>query len=155
VDRDDVDAFFAARAKSLDAVPDWRTGNRAGEQRSSIPVAVGGAQSPVSLEMTVRLSDPEYLMALLLVSKKVICRLCTATGHFDRVLGEVIDSSHFHAWSDNRPTGPNLPKHLRNCVTLPSEIVGRAGAFAWFLNETGIASPPWVANGWPRVEAFL
>lgn len=155
MDRDQVDFFIAAVPKSLDATPDWRIGNRVGERRASIPVAVAGAQSPVSLEMTVRLDDPNYLMALLLVSKRVICRLCTATGHYDRALGEIIDASHFHSWPSNRPLGLALPKKLKNYVTLPPEAEGRTAALAWFFAQNGIDSPDWIANGWPQVEAFL
>jgi len=153
--RDDVDAFIRNPLKSLDAQPDWRDGNRAGEKRCSIPVSVDGSFSPVSLEMTVRLADLGYLMALLLVSRRVVCRLCTATEHFDRELGQMVEDSHFHSWSANRPGGQTLPKQLRRCVLVPDGIVGRDASFAWFLNQNGIASPPWIPGGWPASGTFL
>lgn len=118
----EVDAFIAARPKSLDADPEWRDGNRIGEKRCSIPVAVAGSQSPISLEMTVRLSDPEFLMALLLVKRKVICRLCMTTGHFDRETGKEIEGSHFHSWQANRPAGQTLPRKLRHGAPVPERV---------------------------------
>jgi hypothetical protein len=155
VTADEVDGFMAAASKSLDAEPEWRDGNRVGEKRCSIPVAVDGSQSPVSLEMTVRMAEPDYLMALLLVSKRVICRLCTTTGHFDRELGEIVDDSHFHSWAANRPAGQALPKRLKRYVRLPDGVANKDAALAWFLNENRIDSPSWMPGSWPLRGTLL
>lgn len=151
----EVDAFVATEGKTLDALPEWRDGNRAGEKRCSLPIAVDGVQSPVTLELTIRLNEPEYLMALFLTSKRVICRLCMTTGHFDRETGEEIEGSHVHSWEANRPSTNTLPKKLKHGAALPREIGGRDAALAWFLRQNGIVSPAWLPGGWPREGGLL
>jgi len=152
---DDVDQFIRSGRRGLPAAPQWRDGNRAGERRASLDVALDGIVSPVSLEMTIRLNDPQYLMALLLCSRSVICRLCMTTGHRDRRTGAITNSPHFHSWEANRGGSKSIPKTLNNLEVVPAWVAGRDKAFAWFLERNGIDSPRWLPVPWPHDEGFI
>lgn len=152
---DEVDTFFATGVRTLPAAPEWRGGNRLGERRTSLALAKNGIIGPISVEVTIRLSEPDYLMALMLASTHVICRLCMTTGHRDRLTGELITSAHFHGWEANRAGRKTIPKNLSAVELVPSAVVGRDDAFAWFLDRTGVQHPTWIPVPWPvREELF-
>lgn len=150
----DIDAFMAARPKTLPAEPDWRIiTSRAGERRCYLPITVDGVISNLTLEMTVNLRDDSYLVINLL-APSCISRLCLATEHFDRARGELVEAPHWHSWRDNRPKGKRLPKELLHAEGLAGKIVGREDAFAWFLKQIGVDFPPWSLT-WPPKDVML
>lgn len=151
-----VDAYLAGGDLTLPASPEWREGNRAGERRCSLPVALNGSVGTMSLEITVKLTDPAYLMVLLLApGGKVVCRLCMTTGHRDRATGDVINEAHFHSWEANRRPGKAIPKQLVKAELVPPEIRSRDDAFTWFLTRTNISIPPWCPMAWPHGQGLL
>lgn len=152
---DEVDHFFAFGTRSLPAEPEWRHGNRAGERRSTLAVAVNGVVSPVTVELTVKLNEPEYLMVLMMVIKTPICRLCMTTGHRDRLSGRQINAAHFHGWEANRDGRKTIPKKLDAVEIVPASATGRDAALAWFINRTGIQIPDWMPAPWPSREGML
>lgn len=149
----DVDAFFASDTKTLPARPEWRDGNRDGERRAALPIAVGGVVSLFQLAMTVRLQEPEYLM-LAIGGGRQVCRLCATTSHRDRRTGELIDSSHFHSWEANRPAHGGIPKRLYSCEAIPLAIVGRDAAFHW-LARVRESAPDWMPIIWPLRQSLF
>jgi len=146
---------MAASHKTLPAAPEWKSGNRIGERRASLTIAVNGRLSDFSIMLIVRLVDSAYLIALILAGDRCISRLCMGAGHFDRATLTFCSEPHFHAWSANRPKGPALPKELRNYVVLPREAWSRDGGFAWFLEQNGIESPAWMPPQWPENQGFV
>lgn len=150
VNANEVDQFLRDGRRSLLAAPEWRIGNRTGERRSTLPVSHNSSSSTVTLEITVRLLDPDYLMMLLLADRSVFCRLCMTTGHMDRLTKREIDQAHFHSWEANRGTHRNIPKALNNLEIVPNNIMGRDAAFIWFLQRNNIESPSWLPPAWPH-----
>ncbi|HUD91234.1 hypothetical protein [Sphingobium sp.] len=148
---EEIEAFFSDRAKRLPASPVWRDhSSRVGEQKARLPIEANGVVSQIELEMTLKFSDPDYLVAVL-IAPPCIARMCIGVEaeHNNRVTGEAIEGPHFHDWSMNR----HLPKReafsLPYCIPLPSEIVGKDAAFSWFLSRVGIESPDWLPVKWP------
>jgi hypothetical protein len=146
--RDEVDAFLRSPGKTLPAAPAWRMENRDVERRTGLSVALDGTVTSVKLNITIRLNDPSYLM-LGLSAPPQICRLCLTTGHRDRVTKTISYDAHFHSWEANRPKGLYLPKRLEHQEPLPSHLVGRDDAFAWFLSRHMIDFPSWLPVTWP------
>lgn len=150
----DIDAFLAARPKTLPAEPEWRMiTQRVGERRCYLPIAVSGVISNLTLEMTVNLRDDTYLVINLL-APTCISRLCLSKEHFDRARGEMVEAPHWHCWADNRPQGKRLPRELPHAEGLTGKIASRDDAFAWFLKQIGIESPPWPLD-WPAKDVML
>ena len=147
---DEVDRFLQYGRRTLPASPDWRVGNRTGERRSSLPVSLDGRSTPVTLEITVRLLEPDYLMLLLLADRSVFCRLCMTTGHMDRAGKQLVNQAHFHSWEANRGRLKNIPKKLNQIEIVPPDIARRDDAFSWFLQRNGIESPSWFPPAWPH-----
>ena len=152
---DEVDAFFRDGVRTLPAAPSWRDGNRGGEKRASLPIASDGAISRVTLEVTIRLAEPEYLMMLLLCQKAVICRLCMTTGHWDRRSKTLTNQAHFHSWQANRGSRTTIPTNLNRLEIVPDDVSGRDSAFVWFLARNGLTSPPWSGAIWPIGQGML
>lgn len=145
---------MVARPKTLPAEPEWRTlTSRAGERRCYLPVAVEGAISNVTLEITVNIRDDTYLVINLL-APSCVSRLCLSTEHFDRARGKLVEAPHWHAWKDNRPKGQRLPKELPHATGLAGEIFGRDDALAWFLKQIGVESPSWQI-AWPAKDVMF
>lgn len=152
--KDEVDAFYAARRRALTAVPAWQDGNRLGERRTQLPVEVNGVISTVSLQMTVRLQDPAYLMIALAAGRQ-FCRLCMTTGHRDRATGHAVKAAHCHSWESNRPKGLKIPRELGAHELVPAEIKDKTEAFTWFLQRNGIDFPGWGPPVWPLRQGLL
>ncbi|RSU58037.1 hypothetical protein [Sphingobium yanoikuyae] len=104
----------------------------------------------MTLEVTVRLLDPDYLMMLLLADRSVFCRLCMTTGHMDRAAKKLVNQAHFHSWEANRGGSKKIPKKLSQVEIVPSDILNRNDAFIWFLHRNGIESPSWFPPDWPH-----
>lgn len=149
----EVDSFFAAARRTIPASPEWRDGNRTGERRASLPVAVDGAISRIELVVTVKLNEPAYLMVGLVAGRQC-CRLCMTTGHRDRRTGDTITESHFHSWEANR-SGNVIPKVLHSAERLPPAVRGKDTAFAWFLTRTRIDHPRWLPVAWPHGQGLI
>ena len=139
----------------MPAGPAWRKGNRDGERRSSLPVAHNGSTSRVTLEVTVKLAEPNYLMMLMRSGTGVFCRLCMTTGHFDRLTRTLINQAHFHSWEANRGKAKTIPKKLNHLELVPGEIAFKERAFNWFLQRNGIETPRWAPPKWPEGEELF
>ena len=152
---DEVDAFFAYGRRALPTPPEWRDGNRVGERRATLPVSIDGTVSAITIEVTTRLIETDYLMALMLCPTGVICRLCMTTGHFDRSTRAFISQAHFHSWAANRAGRATIPKELKKCELVPAEVENRDEGFAWFLHQNGIDLPDWLPMPWAVGQGLL
>ncbi len=151
----EIDALLADNRKRLPASPRWiEQKQRIGEMRARLPVEVEGETGRAEIEITTRMSDPRWIVIVLLVPQ-CISRLCIGTGHRNKVTGETTETPHFHAWSDNRHLNARTRETLPFAVTLPSHIASRDAAFAWFLEQTGIESPSWLPVIWPGQGGLL
>ncbi|MET3287057.1 UNVERIFIED_ORG: hypothetical protein ABIC34_003878 [Sphingomonas sp. 1057] len=151
---DDVDAFLAAKPKTLPAAPEWLSNtDRVGERRSYLPIAVSGRVSNVQLCMVTKLRDDGYLVLNLLVPQ-CVTRLCLSLEHHDRRTMETVEAPHWHPWALNRPKHNSLPKRLDRAVNLSGTVSGRDDAFAWFLDGLRIESPPWPMI-WPAKDELF
>jgi len=148
---EEIEAFFSDREKRLPAAPAWRDhSSRVGEQKARLPIEANGAISQIELEMTLKSSDREYLVAVL-IAPPCIARMCIGLDveHNNRITGEAIEGAHFHDWSMNRHLPARVAASMPYCVPLPAEIEGRDAAFTWFLDRVGIESPGWLPVRWP------
>lgn len=152
---EEIEAFFENQEKQLPALPVWRDHkSRDGEVKARIPVEVSGVISDVELEITLKHSDPKY-MVIVLIAPACLARLCIGKGHRNRITGETTSLPHFHHWSANKHLTKREAMTLPFCVELPGDVVGRDAAFAWFLKEVGIESPPWLPVKWPEQGVFI
>lgn len=152
---DDISIFLDKRGKILPSVPVWMPDKaRSDEMRARLSIEVDGVIAGPEIEMTVRTTEPGYLV-IVIVAPKCITRLCLSGGHRNKVTGETIQAPHFHGWSQNRELPARLRETLPFAEPIPSHVQTRDAAFAWFLHEVGIESPDWLPVSWPGQGALL
>lgn len=152
--RDEVDAFFAAKNKTLPAAPEWRQRTaRVAERRAYLPIAVGGVITSAQLALIVFVNDPGYLTVNVL-APTCVARLCLSGSHWDRLSGEWLTKPHWHSWTLNRPSHHGLPKELLRAQEVAEDLTSRDVAFAWLLKEIEIESPPWPLV-WPDTGTLI
>ena len=155
--REDLDALYARLDKRLPVRPEWREGTQAGTRRASLPVTLDGRQTGLTVAVTARLNDKNYLVINLIADRKCVARLCLNGFHRDRATRALIASGHMHRWQDNRPTGSRIAKkpRLDAHTLLPATILTRDSAFDLFLTDCGISPPPWRPMVWPADQVLL
>lgn len=148
---DDVDGLFSCANKRLPASPKWLPHNsRDGEMKARLAIEVEGISGRAEIELTVKTSDPNYVVMVVLVPV-CVSRLCMGliAGHRNKITGETITEPHFHRWEANRHLTARTRETLPYAEIVPPEIKSRDEAFAWFLEQVGIESPSWLPVIWP------
>lgn len=146
---EEIADFLASRRKRLPTAPTWRPHkSRDGEVRARLPVDVDGVLVGPEIEVTLRTTDPSYIVIVLL-TPECVSRLCIGAGHHNRITGARTEDPHFHKWDDNAHLAARVRANLPFTVSVPTEARTRDAAFAWFLEEVGIESPGWLPVNWP------
>ncbi len=145
-----VEKYLAAE-KELSGIPNWRAGNRDGEQRAVWAVLLGDVNAG-NLDLTAYPDEPSLRFTITLNLPPCIWRLDydpdfkMHTNPPDRVppLDDfTIRGPNYHAWDDNKHlvNGSSLPAKLKCARRLKENIRRFDSALRWFCGETNIKLP--------------